>query len=102
MGSVPGVTGSSTQRRLWLQVQGRVQGVFFRASTREQAQRLGLAGWVRNLPDGSVEVLAEGEEASLRRLADWCRRGPPGAHVDEVEESWHPATGELSGFSIRY
>lgn len=65
-------------------VTGRVQGVFFRASTREQAQRLGLRGHAKNLADGSVEVLAQGEAAALDALEAWLRIGPPGARVDSV------------------
>lgn len=66
-------------------VEGRVQGVFFRAGTREQAQRLGLRGHARNLEDGRVEVLAVGDAASVERLAQWLRRGPPRARVDRIE-----------------
>lgn len=66
-------------------VSGRVQGVFFRASTRQQAQRLGLTGWAKNLPDGRVEVLACGEEAQLAQLRAWLRHGPAQARVDQLE-----------------
>lgn len=66
-------------------VSGRVQGVFFRASTRDQAQQLGLGGHARNLPDGRVEVLACGDDAALAVLRDWLRRGPPHARVDLLE-----------------
>lgn len=69
-----------------LRVSGRVQGVGFRWFVRENARRLGLAGWVRNLPDGSVEIAAAGIEQSVRRLADVVRVGPDGARVDEVRE----------------
>jgi acylphosphatase len=65
-------------------VAGRVQGVFFRASAREQAQNLGLSGYARNLPDGRVEVLACGAAAAVERLRDWLRTGPPGARVTGV------------------
>lgn len=68
-----------------LNVQGRVQGVFYRASTQRVALELGLQGTVRNLPDGSVEVLAQGAPAALDALLAWARRGPPGARVDEVD-----------------
>lgn len=92
----------SERRRLRLQVRGRVQGVWFRAFTKEQADALGLHGWVRNLPDGGVEVVAEGEAAALQELEARCRRGPPAARVQElarVDEG--PATGELLGFTVR-
>ncbi len=71
--------------RRWF-VSGKVQGVFFRASTARQAEQLGLRGYARNLPDGRVEVLATGEEAALATLADWLRQGPPRARVDELVE----------------
>lgn len=77
-------------------VSGHVQGVFFRASTREKARALGLTGWVRNLPDGGVEAVACGESAQLERLEQWLRRGPELAKVDSVEvtaEDYTPYTG---------
>jgi acylphosphatase len=83
-------------------VSGRVQGVFFRAETREQARRLGVAGWVRNLSDGRVEVLAEGEALSVRNLMDWCRNGPPHARVVLVEEFPESFTGEFETFFITH
>ena len=75
-------------RRVHLIVRGLVQGVFFRASTVKQASALGVSGVVRNLADGSVEVVAEGGEAALRELVAWCRHGPPGARVSSLEEAW--------------
>lgn len=66
------------------EVSGRVQGVFFRASTRDQARHLGLTGWVCNLPNGNVELLACGEEFALARLKDWLHQGPPMARVTQV------------------
>jgi acylphosphatase len=84
-------------------VSGRVQGVCFRAETQKQASRLGLTGWVRNLPDGHVELLAEGEEQRVRALIAWCRTGgPPHARVDMVEEHSEAFTGEFDTFSITY
>ncbi len=65
-------------------VSGRVQGVFYRASTRQKALELGICGWALNLPDGSVEVVACGEEASLERLLAWLEVGPPHARVEKV------------------
>ena len=67
-------------------VRGRVQGVFFRASTRNEAQRLGLTGYAKNLPDGSVEVLACGADPALDQLERWLHTGPPAAHVDMVTQ----------------
>jgi acylphosphatase len=91
-----------SSRRVELRVYGIVQGVFFRASTRDEAARLGLGGWVRNRPDGSVEVLAEGDEPALRRLVAFCREGPPGARVERVEEQWGGGTGEFDHFRVSY
>jgi acylphosphatase len=82
-------------------VSGIVQGVFFRASARDMAENIGgVTGWVRNLPDGGVEVLAEGNRAKLGQLIQWLHRGPPGAVVESVEVIWEPATGEHSGFRV--
>lgn len=81
-------------------IEGRVQGVWFRDSTRRQALALGVTGWVRNRPDGSVEVLAEGAEGSVRRFSAWCRHGPSAARVARVcqdEETW---VGEFDTFRI--
>ena len=86
--------------RLRLQITGRVQGVWFRGATQAEAQRLGVDGWVRNRPDGTVEAVVEGEPAAVRTLADWCRRGPSGARVTEVVETSEPPAGDLAGFDI--
>jgi len=81
---------------------GRVQGVFFRSDTQDEAIRQNVAGWVRNLPDGRVEAVFEGEKESVDRLIEFCRRGPPGARVTRVDVSWEDCTGEFKGFHIRY
>lgn len=83
-------------------VEGRVQGVFYRASTQSTALSLGLGGWVRNLSDGSVEIRAEGQEDSLERLITWCWQGPPGAVVRDVRTTKVPVSKAFSGFQIRY
>jgi len=88
-------------KRVHLFVSGRVQGVFFRVHTRDLAQKLGLSGFVRNLPDGRVEVVAEGPEEKLQELIEFCHRGPPLAHVTHVEIRWEEPTGEFRGFSVR-
>lgn len=88
-------------RRLRLEVRGRVQGVWFRASTQERARALGLRGWVRNRPGGWVEVVAEGHAEALERLAAWCAEGPPLARVDEVRREAGEATGEFRDFEVR-
>jgi acylphosphatase len=86
--------------QLNLIVLGTVQGVFFRASTLETAQSLNLNGWVKNLPDGSVEVTAEGPRYALEQLVEWCRQGPPAAHVDDVIVRWSVFRGEFRTFMI--
>jgi len=90
------------KRRTHLFISGRVQGVFYRANTRDQARRLGLTGWVRNLPDGRVEAVVEGEEEKIKELIDWCHQGPPGAQVRGVELRWEDYRGEFADFEIRY
>jgi acylphosphatase len=86
--------------RLELVVRGRVQGVYFRASTQAEARRLALTGWVRNEPDGSVRVLAEGPRAALEALERWCHHGPAGARVDDVIASWSIADGRFADFAV--
>src|SRR5690606_38381965 len=87
-------------KQLHLLVRGRVQGVFFRASAQREARRLGLVGWVRNRSDGTVEILAEGEEVSIRELYGWAQKGPSAARVDRVETRWRSYTGEHPDFRI--
>ncbi len=85
-------------RRIHAIVLGVVQGVFFRRNTKIQAGNLGLTGWVRNLPDGTVEVVAEGSEESLKKLLEWLHKGPLDAVVKGVKYEWLKATGEFEGF----
>jgi acylphosphatase len=80
-------------------VHGAVQGVFFRVEARDRARSLGLAGWVRNVPDGTVEAVFEGDDERVESIVEWCRRGPAGARVEEVEVDWSESEGE-EGFSI--
>lgn len=87
--------------RLRLLVSGRVQGVGFRFATLDEAQGLGVAGWVRNLASGEVEIEAEGREDRLRMLAAWAHLGPRAAHVSTVHEEWSTFAGEFDGFRIR-
>jgi acylphosphatase len=87
-------------KRAEVTVRGMVQGVFFRVETRDRARSLGLSGWVTNAPDGTVRAAFEGDEERVESMVDWCRRGPGGAHVDEVDVSWAEPEGE-QGFSIR-
>ncbi len=88
--------------RVHLIIEGRVQGVFFRDSTRRQARSLGVTGWVRNMRNGNVEVVAEGPEDRVRQLVDWCRRGPSAARVDRVEEDREAHRGEFDDFSVTF
>lgn len=81
-------------------VRGRVQGVFFRAASQREARRLGLTGWVRNLSDGSVEVVAEGEDDQLKEFIQWAQRGPSAARVDRVDTRWRGYSGEFTDFRI--
>lgn len=92
---------SRATKRLEATISGRVQGVYFRGTTREQAHALGLTGWVRNEYDGTVRVVAEGDEPSLQRLLTFLHQGPPGAHVTHVVPRWQDATGEFTGFHVR-
>lgn len=80
-------------------VSGRVQGVWFRDSMRREAERLGLSGWVRNLPDGNVEAAFEGPPDAVEKLTEWCHHGPPGARVASVTPRDEPPEGQ-TGFRI--
>jgi acylphosphatase len=77
-----------------------VQGVFFRAEARARAEALGVAGWIRNADDGTVEAVFEGEDDQVSSLVEWCRHGPAGARVDEVEDVREEPAGEV-GFQVR-
>ncbi len=93
---------TSSHQRLSARVVGRVQGVYFRGFTRNQARALGLTGWVRNEYDGSVHLEAEGPRAALEQLFAAVRRGPSEARVDHVEVDWSEATGEFDRFAVQY
>ncbi len=82
-------------------IQGRVQGVGYRFSAQVRARSLGLCGWVRNCPDGSVEAVAEGAQDDLRAFLAWCRQGPPLARVLDVSHSFDNATGRFTSFDVR-
>jgi acylphosphatase len=84
-----------------LQIRGRVQGVYFRASTVQQAQALGLTGWVMNCDDGSVMAVAEGLREQLERLISWCWNGPPGARVIDVSVEWRQTRDGFRGFIVK-
>jgi acylphosphatase len=95
----PPVSGGSTVRAR-VRVAGRVQGVFFRAETQSRARSLGLAGWVRNAPDGSVEAIFEGPDEQVRSMLEWSRRGPRHADVQDLSVEWEEPQGEAA-FEIR-
>ena len=87
-------------KRAEVTVHGMVQGVFFRIETRDRARSLDLSGWVANAPDGTVRAAFEGDDERVESMVEWCRRGPSGAHVDDVDVIWAELEGE-QGFSIR-
>ena len=82
-------------------VSGKVQGVFFRQKTQRQAQSFGVTGWVRNLPDGRVEAVFEGEEEAVKALVDYCHRGPSFAIVENVNVNYENYRGEFNDFQIK-
>ena len=83
-------------------VSGQVQGVAFRYTAIRQARSLGIAGWVKNLYDGRVELLLEGDEAAVRQMVNWCHQGPRAAHVTGVEEELVPYSGQYFSFDVRF
>jgi len=82
-------------------VSGRVQGVFFRSTTAREAQTRGVTGWVRNIPDGRVEAVFEGDEEAVEEMIVFCKKGPNWARVTNVDVQWEAYTGEFEGFEIR-
>ena len=93
---------SSSTERLSVRLTGRVQGVGFRHFTRQAAQRLGVAGWVRNESDGSVRVEAEGPREDLEELLGAVQEGPRTARVEDVSSAWNAASGDFDGFRVRH
>lgn len=88
-------------KRAHVRVYGKVQGVWFRANTKKKAEELGVNGWVRNMPDGSVEAVFEGDEQAVEKLIEWCHSGPEMARVEKVEVEYEEPKGE-KGFTIKY
>jgi len=88
--------------RVHILVSGQVQGVFFRAETREKALDLGLTGWVRNLSDGRLEAVFEGEKPKVGAMLEWAKKGPPGAIVNDLELIWEEYKAEFANFEIKH
>ncbi|MDQ3862938.1 MAG: acylphosphatase [Actinomycetota bacterium] len=91
---------SSDLERAHVLVSGQVQGVFFRDSTRQKAEELGLEGWVKNVPDGRVEALFEGPSEKVREMVRWCEEGPRHASVESVDTNFESARGDLETFEV--
>lgn len=92
----------SKQLRAHVIISGRVQGVFFRMETRRMAHLIGVKGWVRNMIDGRVEAVFEGDEEKVLSILKWCGQGPLNADVTGTEVGWEPFSGEYDSFDIRY
>ncbi len=88
------------EARVHVFINGRVQGVFFRQKTKREAERLGVTGWIRNLPNSSVEAVFEGEETAVKALEEYCHRVPSSAIVTDVDSIWEPYRGEFSIFEV--
>ncbi len=95
-----GIHGVGGRARARARVTGVVQGVWYRQSTADEARRLGLSGTVRNLPDGAVEVVAEGRREAVEALLAWCSRGPPAARVEAVDVTWETPGGDEGPFRV--
>jgi acylphosphatase len=86
-----------------LKIKGSVQGLFFRAGAKAKADELGITGWIKNEPDGSISAEISGSAINMQKFIAWCKKGPPGARVEEVQVTDQPDSGEdYKGFSIRY
>jgi acylphosphatase len=96
------VADAERATRLHATVHGRVHGVFYRASTQREASARGLTGWVRNCPDGTVELVAEGPRPACESLLDYCREGPPAARVTSIDAEWSASSGGYENFTVRY
>jgi acylphosphatase len=83
-------------------IDGRVQGVCFRMDTRRAALERSIKGWVRNLPDGRVEAVFEGEESDVKSMMKWCETGPPLARIGKIDVEWEPCRGDFSSFEVTF
>ena len=93
---------TDTNTRAHARISGKVQGVFFRSNTKDKAVELGLTGWVKNLPDGSVEAVFEGDKERVDEMIGWCRKGPRFAQVSGVEVEFEKSAGEFTRFEVKY
>jgi len=93
--------GCVVKVRVYVTISGKVQGVFFRSKTKHEADRYDVKGWVRNLDDGRVEAVFEGEETAVKAMLEFCKRGPVGARVTKTDVVWKSHTGEFVEFDIR-
>lgn len=87
-------------KRVHIFVKGIVQGVFFRHFTQQQARQLDIKGWVRNLPDGRVEIVCEGSTDSIEKMIAWCKKGPQGAYVEGIDVQYEEYKNEFTDFKI--
>ena len=83
-------------------ISGKVQGVFYRASTRDKALRIGVTGWVKNIPGGNVEAVFQGEKNKVMQMIEWCKKGPAYSKVDDVSVTWEELKEEFETFEVRY
>ena len=90
------------ETNVFVRVSGRVQGVWFRASTKQKAEQLGVTGWIRNTSDGCIEAIFEGNKNMVKEMVDWCNHGPPHAKVENIEIKNQPVTNAFDGFAIKY
>lgn len=94
--------GMADEARARVIFRGRVQGVFFRANAESRARELGLVGWVKNLPDGTVESVFEGPREAIEEAIEWCKTSQPHARVTDADIDWEDCKGEFSSFEVRY
>ncbi len=102
MGGTGGSQHAEVLSRARVRIRGKVQGVFFRASVADEASARGLAGWVSNLPDGSVDAVFQGQASAVDELVEWCRRGPPMARVEEINVEWEAPIPAETEFGLRW
>ena len=88
------------KKQIILKIYGKVQGVFFRDSSRMKARELNLLGWVRNEQDGTIKIITEGEDKDLQRFIEWCKYGPDNAEVEKVDIKWTEPTGQFDDFKV--